>query len=145
MPNDEWLIEKEYLQPYYGKDRVNELKSYKVRKDNTISYKSNFYSLPLGTYQGTDTTVYLKVDDDKFHLYTDENTLLTTHDLCNDRGKYIRNTDHRRDKSQSLETLKSDVSKMFANVPSYPLFLEQLLIHKNRFLRDNLNFLKRKG
>ena len=40
------------------------LDDYNVRKDNTISYKSNFYRLPSGTYKGPRTTVWTEVTDD---------------------------------------------------------------------------------
>lgn len=145
IPYQEWIIEREYLHPYYKRENVVSLLPYKVRKDNTISYKSNFYTLPLNTYQGTNTTVYLKIENDILYLYASENSLLTTHNLCNERGQTIRNTDHRRDKSQSIEILKAEVGESFINVPSYPLFIEQLSIQKQRYLRDNLLLLKNKS
>lgn len=145
IPYQEWLIERAYLHPYYKQENVVSLLPYKVRKDNTISYKSNFYTLPLNTYQGANTTVYLKIENDKLYLYASEKNLLTTHNLCNERGQTIRNTDHRRDKSQSLEILKGEVGELFINAPSYPLFIEQLSTQKQRYLRDNLLLLKNKS
>lgn len=145
IPQLEWLIEREHLHPYYKQEKVVCLTSYKVRKDNTINYKSNFYTLPLNTYQGANTIVFLKIEEDKLLLFSSDNRLLTTHDLCNERGHTIRNTDHKRDKSQSLEVLKNQVKELFSTIPSYPLFIEQLSVHKNRYLRDNLLLLKNKS
>ncbi len=144
VPHQEWLIEREYLHPYYKQSESdNLLLSYKVRKDNTISYKGNFYTLPLNTYQGADTTVLLKAEEEKLHLYSSDSKLLTTHPLCNERGKTIRNTDHRRDKSQSMEVLKNEVEELLKEVPSYEQFYEQLASRRQRYLRDNLLILKR--
>lgn len=145
IPYQEWLVERAYLHPYYKQEAVASLLPYKVRKDNTISYKSNFYTLPLNTYQGASTTVYLEVKNDKLHLYASDKILLTTHDLCTDRGQTIRNRDHQRDKSQSLEFLTNQVGELFFNVASYPLFIELLSAQKKRYLRDNLLLLKNKS
>ena len=146
IPYQEWLIERKKLHPYYKQPGFTpSLLPYKVRKDNTISYKGNFYTLPLNTYQGSDTTVLLKTDTEKLYLYDKENKLLTTHVLCNERGQTVRNTDHRRDKSQSLEVLKAEVSELFKSVPLYEVFIEQLSVRKQRYLRDNLLLLKHKS
>ena len=146
IPHNEWLIERDYLHPYYKQTKVVEsMLPYKVRKDNTISYKGNFYTLPLNTYQGADTTVMMKVENETVYLYASDKTLLTTHKVCNERGCTIRNTDHRRDKSQSLEVLKTEVTELWGNIPSYPLFIEQLTAQKQRYLRDNLQLLKNKS
>jgi len=145
VPHQEWLIEREYLHPYYKQSQSdNRLIPYKVRKDNTISYKGNFYTLPLNTYQGADTFVLLEAEVEKLHLYSSDRKLLTTHALCSERGQTIRNTDHRRDKSQSMEVLKNEVKELFGQMPSYDQFFEQLTVHKQRFLRDNLLLLKRR-
>lgn len=146
IPHNEWIVERDYLHPYYKQIKlVDSLLPYKVRKDNTISYKSNFYTLPLNTYQGSDTTVLLKVENETVFLYASDKTLLTMHKVCNERGCTIRNTDHRRDKSQSLEVLKTEVTELWCNIPSYALFIEQLTAQKQRYLRDNLQLLKTKS
>lgn len=145
VPHQEWLIERDHLHPYYPEQSARILLPYKVRKDNTISYKGNFYTLPLNTYQGADTQVLLKTEADKLYLYSSEEALLTVHTLSAERGQTVRNTDHRRDKSQSLETLKTEVKELFKDISCYDLFFEQLSAQKQRYLRDNLLLLKRKS
>ena len=52
IPYQEWLIEKAYLRPVIDSFKPESvLRSYNVRKDNTISFKSNFYRVPVGTYK----------------------------------------------------------------------------------------------
>lgn len=144
IPYNEWLIERDYLHPYHKPVNMPEgLLSYKVRKDNTINYKSNFYTLPFNTYQGADTTVLVKVGDDTLSIYTSDNTLLATHKASHERGRTIRNTDHLRDKSQSLEILINEVKELFKDIPSYEVFYTHLTAKKQRYLRDNLLHLKR--
>lgn len=144
IPHQEWLIEREYLHPYYKQSKVAEsLLAYKVRKDNTINYKSNFYTLPLNTYQGVNTIVFLKIENDTIYIFTSEKTLLTTHKVCLERGCTIRNRDHCRDKSQSLDVLINEVKDLLKETVSYGEFYDGLLAQKKRYLRDNLALLKR--
>ncbi len=146
IPHHEWIIERDYLHPYYKESVIEDnLLPYKVRKDNTISYKSNFYTLPLNTYQGADTTVFLSVESETVYIYASDKTLLTTHKVCNERGCTIRNTDHRRDKSQSLTTLQSEVTELLGNISGFKLFIDNLSSEKQRYLRDNLLLLKNKS
>lgn len=145
IPHQEWLIERNYLHPYHKElDVKDTLLPYKVRKDNTVSYKSNFYTLPLNTYQGADTTVFLKADNETLYLYANDKSVLTTHKLSPQRGQTIRNTDHRRDKSHSLEVLKSEVNQKFIDIPEYAIYIDKLSADKQRYLRDNLQVLNTK-
>jgi len=146
IPHQEWLIEREQLLPLPAQSvssMANEYKPYMVRKDNTISYKSNFYTLPLGTYQGADTQVLLHEKDDEVLLFDKNIHLLTTHKLCPGRGITIRNSDHTRDKSQSIAVLKTEVITLMQNTTKAALFMELLERHKSRYLRDNLLLLKK--
>jgi transposase len=146
IPTAEWIVEQPYLKPLKpGIIQKDELKRYRVRKDNTISYKSNFYTLPFGTYANADTWVLLEVIEDIIYLYTTNNELLTTHPISTEKGSTIRNTDHKRDKSQSLSVLKEAVLKMLDNTEKSMMYIEQLEKDKSRYLRDNLLVIERKG
>ena len=61
IPAQEWAIEKSYLKPLLNIYVMNqEENSIGVRKDNTIQYKGVKYTLPVGTYQGPSTKVYIR-------------------------------------------------------------------------------------
>lgn len=146
IPSQEFIIEQPYLYPLKPCiKQKNEFKRYKVRKDNTISYKSNFYTLPLGTYVNADTWILLEEAEDTICLYATNNELLTTHQASTEKGSTIRNTDHSRDKSQSLSVLKEGVLKMLDNTPKSTVYIEKLEKEKSRYLRDNLLVIERKG
>jgi transposase len=146
IPTQEWIIEQQYLIALKQEAQPNEtLKKYLVRKDNTINYKSNFYTLPSGTYSGSDTFVFLKEIDYALYIYTSNSLLLTTHQLSFDVGATIRNTDHSRDKSQSMSMLKESVLGMLPGSRNMSLFLELLAKDKPRYLRDNLKVIEKKG
>jgi transposase len=146
IPHQEWRIERGYLQPIKPSP-ITGLKPiqqrYKVRKDNTISYKSNFYTLPLGTYQNQDTWVLLKETEGEVRIYDINHYLLTIHPLCYGRGQTIRNADHVRDKSQSIHQLKDEVLQLLPEKEKGQLLIEQLSKDKPRYLRDSLLILKK--
>lgn len=146
VPQKEWEIEQAYLLPIKTpllRMEPEELPKYKVRKDNTINYKSNFYTLPLGTYQGAQTWVLLKEGQEEIRLYTPNGALLTTHPLCYEQGMVIRNADHSRDKSQSIQKLKEEIIAIMPHKEKGELFIEMLYKDKPRYIRDNLLMLKK--
>jgi hypothetical protein len=146
IPMQEWQIEKQYLLPLKRQTITGENKNlirYKVRKDNTISYKSNFYTLPRGTYKNADTWVLLKEENEQIRLYTENEDLITAHPLCHNRGTTVRNTDHTRDKSQSIAPLMEEVIKMMPDKDTGSFFINKVYKDKPRYVRDNLLLLKK--
>jgi len=146
IPMQEWETEYRFLQPLKpspGSPLQASLPRYKARKDNSISYKSNFYTLPAGTYTGPDTWVLLKEDDGVVRIYDINNYLITTHPLCYQRGMTIRNADHLRDKSQSMSQLKEAILQMLPDKNKGNTFIERLEREKPRYMRDNLFILKK--
>ena len=80
QPSAEWEIEKQYLQPYQPTVNTNDTPlDYTVRKDNSIAYRGNFYSLPLGTYTGKGCKVGLVAEQDKLLFYNQQGVLLCAH------------------------------------------------------------------
>lgn len=145
VPHEQWLAERKYLQPVKVPPTQEQITMarYKVRKDNTISYKSNFYTLPLGTYQGPDTWVLLKEDEDQVRIYDLNHYLLTVHPLCPSRGMTVRNADHTRDKGQGTEALKETVLQLLPDKEKGKLLIALIVKDKPRYLRDNLLALKK--
>jgi len=140
IPQAEWQIEKTYMQEYQSIaiKPVSPLKSYNVRKDNTLSYKSNFYSLPLGTYQGKSTKVLVEEKEEKLYIYSADKELITMHNVHQGKGEQIRNSGHWRGKSQSCEKRQEEVLKMLGNSPNAQLYLEGIRQDKGRYYHDNL-------
>lgn len=146
VPAIEWEQERTLLRPVKGScilQAQESLPRYKVRKDNTISYKSNFYTLPLGTYKDQNTWVLLKEDHGVVRLYDINQYLLTTHPLCYHRGMTVRNADHLRDKSQSLSQLKESTLQMLPDKEKGSIYIDLIEKDKPRYLRDNLLTLKK--
>ena len=63
IPYNEWCTERGSLIPFIAIPIHPPSILYTVRKDNTISWKGNFYTLPSGTYKGRGTQVKVSKDD----------------------------------------------------------------------------------
>lgn len=146
VPALEWELERKYLLPIKTHPLIIKpasLPRYKVRKDNTISFRSNFYTLPVGTYKGPETVVLVKENNEELWLYTPDEDLLAVHPVCLGRGMTIRNSDHLRDKSQSIQKLKEEVLSLMPNEEKYKQYIEMILREKPRYFRDNLLLIKK--
>jgi len=144
IPYQEWLTEKDYLLPVHNKPYLvstPEFIPYKVRKDHTISYKGNYYSLPKGTYEGQQSTVLLNQRDSKLDLYDMNKNLLATHTVSTLKGRCIFISDHRRDKSQTLNERKQEAINRLGNNANALEFIEAIARTKPRYLNDNLRTL----
>jgi len=141
IPMQEWQKEKLHLLPLKPMHAKKDYISYKVRKDNTVCYKSNYYTLPLGTYKDTDSIVLLEIKQDQLYIYDTNKQLLCTHPLCFDSGKTIRNTDHKRPRSKSLEVYQEQVWELLEKSDLAYKYLQKLRKQKSRYYRDNLQYI----
>ncbi len=131
--------ERPHLNPYTPIIiEEQQMKPYNVRKDHTISYKSNFYSLPQGTYQGSKTQVLANEKSDKLEIYSVDQNLICCHQLSIERGKMIINTDHKRDKSKSIEEMMDKAIACFSDPQKAGTYLKQIQKEMPRYTRDHL-------
>jgi hypothetical protein len=121
---------------------VTELPLYCVRKSNTITYKGNLYSLPIGTYKGRTTQVKLQEKDGHIFLFSLQNILITKHQIPVNKGNTIVNNNHRRDKSLGIDELISQVSKLFAQPDLAKNWFEQIRLTYPRHIRDHVVSIK---
>jgi transposase len=145
IPKEEWEKEKQHLLPYNGKPEKPFLKlpTHPVRKDNTVLYRSNYYSVPLGTYQDRDTKILLEEKDEKLFFYTGDNQLLATHDLCLDIGRIIKNNDHAREKSKTMQKTYELVLESLRHIPKAEQYLAEIENNKPRNFHDNLRVMQK--
>jgi transposase len=143
QPHAEWLIEKDYLQPFHAiEPKREERLFYTVRKDNSISFQGNFYSLPLGTYKGKGSKVQLEFGEGKLLLYDEQGTLLCSHTQCTTKGQKIINTDHKREKSAAIQELIQQVCATLQDPELGGSFLETIRKDKPRYTRDQVMVMK---
>lgn len=143
-PYSEWVKENQFLKPYIAYINPATLikQTYAVRKDNSISYKGNLYSLPLGSYKGKGSTVSLQVSDSELIVYNDIQQELCRHQISLGRGLKIVNNNHRRDNTPLIAELVEQVAELFPE-PSLALkWIGQIKKDKPRYVRDQLLLIK---
>ncbi|WP_107935754.1 IS21 family transposase [Ureibacillus chungkukjangi] len=142
IPAEVFQQERLYLRPVQEKYHLNEAKASitrVVRKDNTILYAGNRYSVPLGTYDDKGKSVGLKIQDDTLTIYDWETgEVLAQHAICHEKGKLIQNTNHKRDRSKGIQALMQQVAGRFPEPDQATLFLKEIYQRKQRYMRDQL-------
>src|SRR5665811_777483 len=139
VPQEEFYVEKEHLNPYTPLIIENrETKAYHVRKTNAIAYKSNFYSVPMGTYKGTGTQVIIKEIADILKIYSSDQELICTHKISSKKGQLIANTNHKRDTSKSLDQMMLLATSYFTDKDMAAQYLQKIARKLPRYIRDHL-------
>ncbi len=101
-----FLIECETMAP------EAELDTRAVRKDNTIIYLQNRYSLPLGTKNAMD---HVRIDDSDgaLHIYTMSGEPICQHAISNETGRLIQKSAHRHDRTTKGLRLRKKLLELF--------------------------------
>ena len=141
-PYDMWLEEKPYLKPFTTYALEQEQKMYTVRIDNSILFKGNYYSVPQGTYKGRDSMVKVYIENDRLVISDKHNNPICSHALCTDRGRKISNTDHKRDKSASIDNLLLETAMEFPEYEEAKNYLQKIREKKSRYVRDQLGAIR---
>lgn len=143
IPAEEYRIETDFLHPWYPVVAQQEKDPlYSVHKDNTISYKSNLYSVPLGTYKGKGTSLFLKVTLDQLILINHRQEEICRHDISLLKGQKILARDHGRDKLAAIAGMMTEFSELMENKLQALNWLSQIKDHKPRYIRDQIQLLK---
>lgn len=141
-PFSEWIIEKPFLKPYTAFVFKPVPVTYTVRKDNTISYKSNLYSLPLGTYTGRGCVLGVMTEQDEL-IVLKNGEELCRHKIDSARGQKIIKTDHKRDKSSAIEEMINQICSGKENPVRVKQWLADIRTDKPRHVRDQLISIKK--
>jgi transposase len=146
VPAEVFALEKQYLRPVPSlwslpTDSVTRT----VRKDNTIVYKSNRYSVPIGTY-APKREVGIQELGGKLIL-TDLKTtqVIAEHQLSAEKGKLIQNRSHLRDSTTSINELYAKILRTLDYVPDLPHFLDTIRKEKGKYVRDQYNLILHLG
>jgi hypothetical protein len=142
VPYNEWCIERGSLVPFIAIPIHPPSSLYTVRKDNTISWKGNFYTLPSGTYKGRGTQVNVSKDNDFIVISDQAAKHLCTQTISTGKGNLVSNTDHKREKSAGITQMITDISYMFSNPELATSYMEYIRAEKPRYVRDQLIILK---
>ena len=109
-----------------------------VRKDNTISWKSNLYTLPMGTYKGQGTQAVVRNEQGYLIIEDGQGDEICRHKVCSGKGQIISNTDHKREKNGRVDELIKQVAQCFEDTEKAEKYLLNIRQRKPRYIRDQL-------
>ena len=142
VPRDELQTERGHLSPFYPVAvPKQEYPVHAVRRDNTISWKGNLYSVPLGTYAGPGTTVTVKPSEGTITVLDTAGNTLCTHRVSLLKGQKIIHTDHKRDKSAATEEMMESLAAMMPDRDAAMAWLMRVRDSKPRYIRDQVQAL----
>ena len=140
IPAEAFKAEREFLRPLPTIITTGDEKIYRtVRKDNTILYDSNRYSVPLGTYN-SQKEVLVEPKDGVLRISTTFGDFICEHLVSPGRGMLIKNQNHGRSREEKIDIILEKTDKLFDYMVSD--FLRRIRIDKNRYARDQFSLLK---
>jgi len=107
VPAEVFAEEREHLRPMVASpENHNATICRTVRKDNTMVYDSNRYSVPLGTYNNQ-KKVRIEPEDGILYIHTVFGDAICEHRISSGRGLLIQSKSHQRDRSSSLDQMQA--------------------------------------
>jgi len=153
-PVEVFLLEKQHLKPVSyllsNESTTGSSITRTVNKDNTIIYKSNRYSVPIGTYRpkGLNTVAIELCTDESNHKQliikrSHDGEVLAKHRLELSKGKLIKNRNHGRDRSKGIQAYKETVICQFKNTELATTYINDIMIEYPRYKRDQLAIIQK--
>lgn len=113
-----------------------------VRKDNTILYKANRYSVPLGTYSEFSKEVQVHIHDEAMYIHDLETgKVIGEHQISKEKGLLIQDRSHTRDRSKGIPAYKQSMAKKFNNCSLAQQYLDEVNHRYPRYIRDQLQLI----
>lgn len=143
IPAEVFLQEKLFLKPVPCTRKIlTPIVTRQVHKDNTVFYKGCRYTLPLGTFR-PGRQVRLEEENSVLKIFDDiDPVLLAEHPVSLEKGRLVRNNNHGRDYSDTLDTLQQNLLKKMQSDEA-ALFLQQIRQLKGRYVRDQFQLVER--
>ena len=147
-PFEVFLLEKQHLRKIssplsFSESKPTEIITRNVNKDNTIRFESNRYSVPIGTYTKC-PEVKIQIDGQQL-IIVDKSTgeILAKHIISLEKGKLIKNPNHARDRSRTIDMLKQHVLTLFPSEEISSQYIEEICHTYGRYRRDQLLLLQK--
>ena len=134
IPAEVFAEEREFLRPLLECTENKDAVVFRtVRKDNTIVYDSNRYSVPFGTYN-TQKEVRIEALDGILSIMTTFGDSICEHRISGGRGLLIQSKNHLRDRNSSLGRMQDELDALLLHKATD--FLQTIRAEKSRYARD---------
>jgi hypothetical protein len=137
IPLQEWALEKPHLHTWIPISAQPSYLLYVVRKDHTVSFRGNFYSVPQGTYK-KGAQVRLALKGLELHIHDDRGAFLCKHLMPEGRGHSLINNNHKRDRTQKIDQLITQTAARFQDPARAKEYLERIRKERGRYIRDHV-------
>ena len=144
VPAEVFAEEKAHLRPYHGTPVAprEELRRYRVRKDNTVCYRCSFYTVPSGTYRGASTQVEAEEADGRLLIYSVETgKQIASHPVCGEKGQVVSDPAHKPLRGADVPQKEKRITDHVGDAETVSLFLADLAADKPRYYRKNLQLI----
>jgi transposase len=144
IPAEVFLVEQQYLRPVPFTGSIPEdIVSRKVRKDNTILYNSNRYTVPIGTYQ-PGLELELRINDETLTLWDPmKDEVVAQHKISTEKGALVRNTHHLRDNTKKINELYTRTLELLGATVAAAQLLDGIRKEKARYVREQFGLMIR--
>ena len=141
-PDSVFLLEKAHLKPVSSVKHKD--KSFKnsitatVNKDNTIRFRGNRYSVPLGTYKsvGSNQVHLHELAQELIILHSVTGAEIARHLISTDKGKLIKNRNHGRQREKTVQNYRTAMFDLFDAEDNALTFIDKLVEKYPRYIRD---------
>lgn len=148
IPAEVFALEKQYLLPVPAfidshHENANNIITYSLGKDNTVTYKSNRYQLPKGSYTSKHKEVKI-ITKDGFITFFHSKTgvTLATYKIIREKGVLSSHSIKEKLKTKDIKILEIEIINYFADSMIILDFLRLIKLEKPRYLKEQLNKLK---
>lgn len=147
-PVEVHALEKQHLKPVSPLLSIESDYSSSITRtvcpDNVIKYKSNRYSVPLGTYRRNgDNKVFIEINESELIIKKQsQGEVLARHILSTGKGELIKNRQHARDRSKGIQAYKETIIRQFNDGDQAVLFIQELSTRYPRYVRDQLQIVQ---
>jgi len=150
IPAEVFEVEREYLTPisYENNNIIDDnILTRTVRKDNTVFYLGNRYSVPLGTYN-LHKEVTIEIKGNELWIYDAfRDTIFAKHKICLEKGRLIQNNNHLRNTEDTIKALQQKLlDRLIAtgcNSEKSSILLEGIRREKPRYVRDQYRIIEK--
>lgn len=143
VPAEVFEQERFFLKPVPSTDKSfsEDIVSRVVHKNNTIFFEGNRYSLPLGTYR-SGRTVNLEVSGETLTIRDDfDHYVIAEHQLSKSKGTLVQNNNHKRDTTEKLDIIQTNLLTVLNSSEDAEIFLRQVRRLKSRYARDQFGLI----
>jgi len=137
VPAEVFLVEQQYLRPVPFTDKTPAaIVARDVRKDNTIWYNGNRYTVPVGTYKPGRNLEIREEAGVLTLLDISTGEVVATHQISLAKGVLVRNNNHLRDNRLKIDELYEKAVELLGGSAQAIDFLAVIRREKPRYVRD---------